>query len=51
MENRRYQYVKKAGLSCNLRHEGKKYKRKKAAEAGVFLHPESNRHFGATEDS
>ena len=37
MENRRYQYVKKAGLSCNLRHEGKKYKRKKAAEAGVFF--------------
>ena len=27
-----YQYVKKAGLSCNLRHEGKK----KAAKSGIF---------------
>ena len=34
-----YQYVKKAGLICNLRHEGKKYKRKKAAEAGVSCIP------------
>jgi IS30 family transposase len=30
-----YQYVKKAGLSCNLRHEGKK----KAAKSGIFCIP------------
>ena len=34
-----YQYTKKAGLSYNLRHEGKKYKRKKAAKAGVSCIP------------
>ena len=34
-----YQYVKKAGLICNLRHEGKKYKRKKSAKAGVSCIP------------
>lgn len=34
-----YQYIKKKGLSFNLRHGGEKYKSKKASEAGISFIP------------